>query len=384
MNQTEFAVSRFENTNGVTSWRVSGWLHGVRIRKNFKTREEAAAEKAAFELKAMQVASGLRPVATSLTEEQVRDAEAAFRRLVGNPRSLAFYLDFALANYREPEKQKLLSEAVTDYVAAKKHELNQDHISLPQYDRIRWELKRLDTHFARKAVAEITATALVAFLELGRPGMKTYNNRRGVLSTFFKYAFQRGWIPASIVKPLLAGALINEPSGRRAVFDAQLFAHWEAVLRENNPALERSVLLEMQARLLRLGASLPARANTESRRPFSAAGLSKAERMACFVAQHYLEKLTVERIAKVVGLHPNYAMHLFQKTLGTTLIDYITKHRVSHAQRLLATSDAKINDVAADSGFSSISRFNIAFRKTCGCSPRDYRRSNRIEERDVV
>ena len=189
-------------------------------------------------------------------------------------------------------------------------------------------------------------------------------------------------LPASIVKPLLAGALINEPSGRRAVFDAQLFAHWEAVLRENNPAPERSVLLEMQARLLRLGASLPSRTNAETRKPFSAAGLSKAERMACFVAQHYLEKLAVERIAKVVGLHPNYAMNLFQKTLGTTLIDYITKHRVSHAQRLLATSDAKINDVAADSGFSSISRFNIAFRQTCGCSPRDYRRSNRIEERD--
>jgi len=41
MNQTEFAVSRFENRNGVTSWRMAGWLRGVRIRKNFPTREEA-------------------------------------------------------------------------------------------------------------------------------------------------------------------------------------------------------------------------------------------------------------------------------------------------------------------------------------------------------
>jgi hypothetical protein len=35
-----FAVSRYENRNGVSSWRVAGWLHGVRIRKNFKTKEE--------------------------------------------------------------------------------------------------------------------------------------------------------------------------------------------------------------------------------------------------------------------------------------------------------------------------------------------------------
>jgi len=37
-----------------------GWLHGVRIRKNLKSREEAAAEKGALEIKAMQVAAGMR------------------------------------------------------------------------------------------------------------------------------------------------------------------------------------------------------------------------------------------------------------------------------------------------------------------------------------
>ncbi|MEN9636478.1 MAG: hypothetical protein RL077_4882 [Verrucomicrobiota bacterium] len=40
MNQTGFAVSQFENRNGITSGRVAGWLHGVPIRKNVKTREE--------------------------------------------------------------------------------------------------------------------------------------------------------------------------------------------------------------------------------------------------------------------------------------------------------------------------------------------------------
>jgi hypothetical protein len=62
MNHTAFAVSRFENRNGVTSWRVSGLLAGVRIRKNFKTREEAAAEKATLEIKALQIASGQRAI----------------------------------------------------------------------------------------------------------------------------------------------------------------------------------------------------------------------------------------------------------------------------------------------------------------------------------
>lgn len=187
-------------------------------------------------------------------------------------------------------------------------------------------------------------------------------------------------LPDHIVKPLLGGHLLVEPSGHRAIFDAQLFSRWETDLQRRHAGLEPSVLLEMQARLVRLASSIPARrTRATNEKLFMATGLSKVEQMACYIAQHYLKRLSVQRIADVVGLHPNYAMNLFQKTFGSTMVEYITKHRVSHAQRLLATSTAKILDVAYESGFSSISRFNIAFRQTCQCSPRDYRRSVHLE-----
>jgi hypothetical protein len=131
MNHTKFAVSRFENRNGATSWRVDGRLHGVRFSKNFKTREEAAAEQAALELRALNAANGLHTIATVLTAEHVREAEAVFHRLADRIRSLSFYVDFAVANYREPEKQKPLAAAVAEYVAAKEHEFAQDHIRRP-------------------------------------------------------------------------------------------------------------------------------------------------------------------------------------------------------------------------------------------------------------
>jgi AraC-like DNA-binding protein len=102
--------------------------------------------------------------------------------------------------------------------------------------------------------------------------------------------------------------------------------------------------------------------------------------MACFIAQHYTERLTVQEISDFVRLHPNYAMNLFHRTFGTTLIDYLTQHRVSHAQRLLVTTDAKIADIAFHSGFCSISRFNDFFRRRCGCSPREYRATHSLGE----
>ena len=46
--------------------------------------------------------------------------------------------------------------------------------------------------------------------------------------------------------------------------------------------------------------------------------------------------------------------------------------------RLLATTRESISDIAMNSGFNSISRFNTVFKEKCGCSPREFR------EREVV
>ena len=118
MKQSTFALTRFENQSGLLSWRVEGRLHGIRIRKNVQSREEAAAEKATLELKSMQAASGLRMSTTFLTDAQLREAEAAYQRLIGQPRSLACYLDYALTNYRAPELDVALGDAAAEYVAA--------------------------------------------------------------------------------------------------------------------------------------------------------------------------------------------------------------------------------------------------------------------------
>jgi len=140
-NENKFSVSRFNNRNGVPSWRVSGWLCGIRIRKNFKTKEEAAAEKGALELKALQATSGLRSAITFLADAQIREAEDAFRRLDGHPRSLLFYLNYAFANYRDSFCDMSLSAAVTEYIATKQKEHEQTLLSERQLRSIKYELE---------------------------------------------------------------------------------------------------------------------------------------------------------------------------------------------------------------------------------------------------
>ncbi len=193
-HNNKVSVSRFRNRNGVFSFRVEGRLNGVRIRRNFKTREEAAAEKAALEVKALQVASNLRAVSTSLTEVQVREAEEAYRRLEGRSRSLLFYFDFALANFREPEQQKPLNAGIEEYVASKQKECERSLLSSLQLRSIKDELKFLQRYFPVGPFGQLTPANLVKYLERGNPALKTYNNRRALISTFCKFALRQDWL----------------------------------------------------------------------------------------------------------------------------------------------------------------------------------------------
>jgi len=200
MSQTpQFVISEFTNPSGEIVFRLTGWLDGMRIRKNFPSRAEASAERQTLEIQSVQSTTGVRTTATRLSDEQLHEAEALFRRMDGKPRPLSFYVDFALSNYREPEHQKPLADAIRDYTQSKAHEFEQGHISTSQLRRIVSDLKGFAAQFTKRAVAELTLPVLIEFLERGRPSMKTYNNRRGIVSTFFKYCFQRGWIVENLI-----------------------------------------------------------------------------------------------------------------------------------------------------------------------------------------
>ena len=170
MSHPLFAVSRFKNRNGVFSFRVDGSLSGVRIRRNFKTQEEAAAEKSALEIKALQFCSSLRAVTTHLSEEQVREAEAIFRRLAGEARSISFCVDYTLANYREPVAQQRLAAAVADYVATKTREQAQGVISTCQLTTIKRHLGVLERYFPAASVSDLSAARLTAHCQHGNAG----------------------------------------------------------------------------------------------------------------------------------------------------------------------------------------------------------------------
>ncbi|MBN8460295.1 MAG: hypothetical protein J0M04_20900, partial [Verrucomicrobia bacterium] len=75
-----FKVVTFLNRGGTTAWRVTGTLvNGRQVRLNFQTKPEAVQRMAELEMEAEGAAPAQQTVKTALSEDQVADAEAAFR-----------------------------------------------------------------------------------------------------------------------------------------------------------------------------------------------------------------------------------------------------------------------------------------------------------------
>lgn len=195
-------------------------------------------------------------------------------------------------------------------------------------------------------------------------------------------AWVLGWgLPEPLVERLLSGAVVEDEDDSTAELDMARFAQWHEDL-SSGSGLQEAVLLELKARLLRLAATTRHGARDEAAHRGVLAGGGEAptsvERMATYIARHYVDPIGLEDVAREVGLHPDYASSIFRKGFGVTPTRFILQHRVSHAQRMLVTSDAKVLEVAMEAGFGSLSRFNAAFRQLCGCSPREYRAIHRI------
>ena len=191
-------------------------------------------------------------------------------------------------------------------------------------------------------------------------------------------SFLQWRLPEALTQPVLHGEVVWSRTPQMSRYDQILFGHWQDDLKDGSEAGQHVLLIEVEARLRRLAVSLASSVSrtspSEVAKPVTdGEGLGKVEGMTRFVAEHYTEPVRVADVAHSVGLHPNYALTLFRRALGIGIVEYVTQHRVLHAQRLLATTDASVLEVALAAGFNFPSRFYTVFRRDFGRTPREYR-----------
>lgn len=97
-----------------------------------------------------------------------------------------------------------------------------------------------------------------------------------------------------------------------------------------------------------------------------------------YVLDHYLEPLEGDELARLAGMGRSLYYREFRALTGLPPHDFVNRLRVQTAMDLLRSTELPMIDLAERSGFQSLSAFNKQFKAYAGCSPRDYRKRNRM------
>lgn len=91
------------------------------------------------------------------------------------------------------------------------------------------------------------------------------------------------------------------------------------------------------------------------------------------IANGALDETSVDKLASRVGVTDRHLRRLFKQHLGCSPVSIAIAHRLAVARRIIEETSQPIIQVAHEAGFSSVRRFNDAFRKAYPFCPSDIR-----------
>lgn len=94
-----------------------------------------------------------------------------------------------------------------------------------------------------------------------------------------------------------------------------------------------------------------------------------------YAARHFRGQVTLPLLAKAAAMSPAAFSRYFKRSTGRAPSDFLNDLRTEHASRLLRETQRTVADIAAESGFPTLTNFNRRFRERMGTTPRDYRKT---------
>jgi len=98
--------------------------------------------------------------------------------------------------------------------------------------------------------------------------------------------------------------------------------------------------------------------------------------MIDYIERHLQEDLSLQQLAARFFLSREYVSRRFRQETGVTLSEYVERHRMKQATKLLSNRSYKVTDVAELVGYSDEKYFSKVFKKHTGLSPQQYRKSD--------
>lgn len=118
---------------------------------------------------------------------------------------------------------------------------------------------------------------------------------------------------------------------------------------------------------------LRCRPETSPGTPAWAGTSTTVSRALRLIGEGALDEGSVEDLAERLGLGGRHLRRLFMEHLGVTPVAVAQTRRLHFAKKLIDETTLTMGDIAFSAGYSSIRRFNAAFRDVYGRSPRELR-----------
>ena len=93
-----------------------------------------------------------------------------------------------------------------------------------------------------------------------------------------------------------------------------------------------------------------------------------------YIEENYSqESLSLNSVAGEVNVSANYFSAIFSRAMQVTFVEYVTGKRMDKAKRLLRQTQMHTGEIAMEVGYKDPHYFSFVFKKTQGCTPREYR-----------
>lgn len=97
------------------------------------------------------------------------------------------------------------------------------------------------------------------------------------------------------------------------------------------------------------------------------------------ISNKYMEKLSLEKIAKEINIGPSYLSKKFKEEVGINYLDFLNQYRIQKAIDFLDEGVFKIYEISNMSGFTDYKHFSNVFKKYIGVPPSKFVKSKSIK-----
>lgn len=97
-----------------------------------------------------------------------------------------------------------------------------------------------------------------------------------------------------------------------------------------------------------------------------------------YLHAHYTENIGISELAAMDYLSTGRYRALFKSMMNASPLEYVTNLRMNMARELLSGTKLDIASVAEAAGYQDCRYFSRLFKKRFGCTPREYRRAEKL------